>query len=173
MVQRFRRVGPLVAAALAMLLLLGWTTEGTAHAGCTGISETWWSANGYDTKMAPLSSYFCWLGGIAGNWTGTGQSGGQQGVEVIYERDGYWHLVTYQNADAGIAYCQPASCFYGNSGYSVEWDNRNYPNNFWNASALADTCGSGCNSELRLEQQRVSRYPRHTGRPDDDPRLAP
>jgi hypothetical protein len=135
------------AAAVALTILM---SGQLARAGCNFNAnniEYGWSENGYDTKMFPIDDNFCWLVELQGSWSAQ-SLGSNLGVAVQVENDGYWHIVTYRSGDYGYAYCAPASCFTGEGNYTVDWDNKLYPNDFWNESEISDTCEvSGCDHE--------------------------
>jgi hypothetical protein len=140
-----------LVAILFLVAVLGFSSRARAVPNGCGITNNTqisygWSQNGYDQQLLPIHDTFCWLTEVEGNWQGTGLGGNQQGAQVQVERDGYWHIVTYQAGDFGFAYCLAASCFEGeHAGYAVDWDNQQFPSFFWNESALggpASDCGN-------------------------------
>lgn len=141
----------LFVLAFALLVCLLTTRESQSMTTCGGLTGAnacgtdglsspnigFVSANGADVQMVGIADYFCWLKGMAGNWQGLGPVQQFQGVRVVQENDGYWHLVTNTDADIGWAQCSPSYCFSAESGGNptgagsgtsvVTWDNQTFP----------------------------------------------
>jgi hypothetical protein len=143
----------IIVQLVAGLLMLigaenrGWASLNNCPGGAASSLQWWYSENGYDTKMSAVNNNYCWLSLLQGDWHGQNENANGQGAYLTVESDGYWHLITYNSEDQGWAYCQPASCFIGEyPGYTVDWNYSQGPGNYHFISAVADTCGNGCNN---------------------------